>query len=89
MTQPATLADLRNTEWSEPRMHLRSVKDEMRHNLICMLEAEQEIFPGIIEAGTTARGFSMCSRCQTSVYFPPIRCKSGPVRLEPHKNGRS
>ncbi len=48
MNRPATLADLKNTEWGEPRMHLRSVKDEMRHNLICMLEAEQEIFPGII-----------------------------------------
>ncbi|MEE8191582.1 MAG: magnesium chelatase, partial [Gemmatimonadales bacterium] len=48
MTQPATLADLENTEWGEPRMHLRSVKDEMRHNLICMLEAEKEIFPGIV-----------------------------------------
>ncbi|MHC4141920.1 MAG: magnesium chelatase, partial [Planctomycetota bacterium] len=48
MTPPTTLGDLRQTEWSEPRVHLRSVKDEMRHNLICMLEAGQEIFPGII-----------------------------------------
>jgi magnesium chelatase subunit I len=48
MTPPTTLGDLKQTEWSEPRVHLRSVKDEMRHNLICMLEAGQEIFPGIV-----------------------------------------
>ncbi|UCF39998.1 MAG: magnesium chelatase [Gemmatimonadota bacterium] len=48
MTPPTTLGDLRQTEWSEPRLHLRSVKDEMRHNLICMLEAGREIFPGIV-----------------------------------------
>ncbi|MDH3456950.1 MAG: magnesium chelatase [Gemmatimonadota bacterium] len=29
-------------------MQARSVKDELRHNLICMLETGQEIFPGIV-----------------------------------------
>jgi magnesium chelatase subunit I len=48
MTPPTTLGDLKQTEWSEPRVHLRSVKEEMRHNLICMLEAGHEIFPGIV-----------------------------------------
>jgi len=48
MTRPATLRDLKQTEWSEPRVHLRSVKDEMRANLVCMLEAGKEIFPGIV-----------------------------------------
>jgi magnesium chelatase subunit I len=48
MSLPATLRDLKQTEWSEPRVHLRSVKDEMRANLVCMLEADKEIFPGIV-----------------------------------------
>ena len=48
MIHPTTLGNLKQTEWSEPRMHLRTVKDETRHNLICMLEAGMEIFPGIV-----------------------------------------
>jgi magnesium chelatase subunit I len=39
---------LKQSEWGERRMQVRSVKDEMRHNLICMLETGQEIFPGIV-----------------------------------------
>ena len=46
--KPATIYDLKQTEWAEPRVHLRSVKDEMRANLLCKLEAGQEIFPGIV-----------------------------------------
>jgi len=45
---PATLGELRQTEWASPHRIARTVKDEMRANLICMLEAGQEIFPGII-----------------------------------------
>jgi magnesium chelatase subunit I len=48
MSHPLTLGELKQTEWGDPRMHQRSVKDEMRHNLICMLEAGREIFPGIV-----------------------------------------
>ncbi len=48
MTKPAILADLKQTEWADPRVHGRSVKDEMRHNLVRMLEAGHEIFPGIV-----------------------------------------
>lgn len=48
MTRPTTLGELKQTEWGQPRMFQRSVKDEMRENLICMLEAGREIFPGII-----------------------------------------
>ncbi len=47
-TQPSTLGDLRQTEWGDPARHTRSVKDEMRENLICYLDAEREVFPGII-----------------------------------------
>lgn len=45
---PKTLGELKRTEWGDPRRHLRSVKDEMRQNLICMLEEGHDIFPGII-----------------------------------------
>jgi magnesium chelatase subunit I len=48
MSHPTTLGDLKQTEWGDPRTHGRSVKDEMRQNLICMLEAGREIFPGIV-----------------------------------------
>lgn len=48
MSKPSTLADLKQTTWADPRMHERSVKDEMRQNLIRLLEAGEEIFPGII-----------------------------------------
>ncbi|KPJ99100.1 MAG: magnesium chelatase [Gemmatimonas sp. SG8_28] len=48
MTRPATLAELKQTAWADPGMHARSVKDEMRQNLIRMIEGGSEIFPGII-----------------------------------------
>ena len=48
MNLPSTLGELRETEWASPRKHARSVKDEMRENLVCMLEAGQELFPGIV-----------------------------------------
>ena len=43
----------------------------------------------MIDAATTARGFVMCTRCHASLYLPPSRSRSGPVRFEPHRNGRS
>ena len=46
--RPSTLGELKQTEWGDPQRHLRSVKDEMRLNLICLLEAGANIFPGII-----------------------------------------
>jgi magnesium chelatase subunit I len=45
---PTTLGELKRTEWGDPKRYLRSVKDEMRQNLICMLEERHEIFPGIV-----------------------------------------
>ena len=48
MKQPETLGALKQTEWGDPRRHLRSVKDEMRENLMCMLKEGHQIFPGII-----------------------------------------
>jgi magnesium chelatase subunit I len=47
-TKPGTLHDLRQTDWVNPAKHGRTVKDEMRQNLICLLEAGQPILPGIV-----------------------------------------
>ena len=46
---PKTLGELRkSTEFSEARIKSRSVKDEMRENLITRLKARETIFPGIV-----------------------------------------
>jgi magnesium chelatase subunit I len=46
--KPRTLGELKQTEWGNETRYLRSVKDEMRENLICLIEAGAQIFPGII-----------------------------------------
>src|SRR6185295_18249533 len=48
MTQPTTLAELKQTEWASPARRNRGVKDEMRENLICLLENGSVLFPGIV-----------------------------------------
>src|SRR5713226_4315413 len=48
IAKPATLADLRQTEWAAPSRIARTVKDELRENLICLLENGSPLFPGII-----------------------------------------
>ena len=46
---PQTLGELRNsTQFSEARLKTRSVKDEMRSNLIVRLQAHETLFPGIV-----------------------------------------
>ena len=46
---PSTLGDLRKSkEFSETRLNGRSVKDELRENLISRLKSRETIFPGII-----------------------------------------
>ena len=46
---PQTLGELRGCrQFSETRMRTRSVKDEMRENLIARLRSHEAIFPGII-----------------------------------------
>src|SRR4051812_13087110 len=42
-----TLGELRRSEFSEDRYRDRSVKDEMRDNLVQKLRAGEELFPGI------------------------------------------
>jgi len=46
-TLPATLGELRKSEWT-PEYVARSVKDELRDNLIEKLRAKETIFPGIV-----------------------------------------
>jgi magnesium chelatase subunit I len=46
-TQPETLGQLRLSPWAEPRLQGRTVKDEMRENLLCGMERGDILFPGI------------------------------------------
>src|SRR3989441_1878834 len=48
LKKPATLGDLKQTEWASPARQRRTVKDEMRENLICFLENGSPLFPGIV-----------------------------------------
>ena len=48
MSKPSTLGELAQSEWGAPERRTRTVKDEMRANLLCRLESEQSIFPGIV-----------------------------------------
>jgi magnesium chelatase subunit I len=48
MDRPNTLGALKRAGWDTPRRQQRSVKDEMRENLICRLEEGQDVFPGIV-----------------------------------------
>jgi len=46
--KPATLGELKQTEWAAPARIRRTVKDELRENLICLLENGAPLFPGIV-----------------------------------------
>jgi len=48
MNLPTTLGELKQTEWASPARRRRTVKDEMRENLICLLENSSPLFPGIV-----------------------------------------
>jgi magnesium chelatase subunit I len=48
MSKPTTLGELKQTEWADSAKHGRTVKDEMRQNLICLLESSLPLFPGIV-----------------------------------------
>src|SRR5213595_1722651 len=48
MNKRTTLGELKHTEWaSDARIH-RKARDEMRENLICLLENGSPLFPGIV-----------------------------------------
>ena len=46
-SRPSTLGDLKNSEWSDPCRHARTVKDEIRANVIQRLQSNEELFPGV------------------------------------------
>ena len=46
--KPKTLGELRRSAFSEEKYKFRSVKDEMRQNLICILERAETLFSGIV-----------------------------------------
>lgn len=48
MSAPHTLGELRRGEFSEARLASRSVKDELRANLIVKIRAGERLFPGIV-----------------------------------------
>src|SRR5256886_2208274 len=48
MTKPPTLGELKQTEWGSDARIRRTVKDELRENLICLLENGSPLFPGIV-----------------------------------------
>ncbi len=45
---PRTLGDLRQSAFPELKIGARSVKDELRANLICRIQRGEELFPGIV-----------------------------------------
>ncbi len=45
---PQTLGQLRRSTFSEDRLKNRSVKDELRENLICKLDRGETLFPGVV-----------------------------------------
>ena len=45
---PASLGTLRTSNFSEQRIRHRSIKDELRANLICKLQRGEELFPGVV-----------------------------------------
>jgi magnesium chelatase subunit I len=45
---PRTLGALRQSSFPEAKLGQRSVKDELRNNLICRIQRSEELFPGIV-----------------------------------------
>ena len=45
---PVTLGTLKKSNFSEQRLAGRSVKDELRQNLICKLQRGEDLFPGVV-----------------------------------------
>jgi len=45
---PRTLGELRNSLWADMSLRGRTVRDEIRSNLLVKLESGEELFPGIV-----------------------------------------
>ena len=48
MTEPRTFGDLKNSRWAEPPLRGRTVRDEIRTNLMSRIESGATLFPGIV-----------------------------------------
>jgi magnesium chelatase subunit I len=48
MTEPRTFGDLKNSRWAEPPLRGRTVRDEIRANLMTRVESGATLFPGIV-----------------------------------------
>ena len=48
MRRPKTVGELKQTEWAQPERWGRSVKDELRANLLKRLEQDAPVFDGIV-----------------------------------------
>ena len=48
MPEPRTLHDLKNSRWAEPQYRDRTVRDEIRANLLTRLASGDPLFPGIV-----------------------------------------
>jgi magnesium chelatase subunit I len=48
MIEPRTLSELKNSRWSEAPLRGRTVREEIRSNLLKRLESGEALFPGIV-----------------------------------------
>jgi len=48
MIEPRTLGELKNSRWAEPPLRGRTVREEIRRNLIARLGSGEPLFPGIL-----------------------------------------
>jgi magnesium chelatase subunit I len=48
MNEPRTFGDLKNSRWAEPPLRGRTVRDEIRANLMTLIESGTTLFPGIV-----------------------------------------
>ena len=47
MSKPGNLGELRRSSWTEERVGSRSVRQELRENLLCKMEKGEPLFPGV------------------------------------------
>jgi magnesium chelatase subunit I len=48
MIEPRTLGELKNSRWAEPPLRGRTVREEIRGNLLTRLSSSEPLFPGIV-----------------------------------------
>ena len=46
-SQPKNLRELRRSQWPEERIAKRTVRQELRENLLCKMEKGEPLFPGV------------------------------------------